>query len=206
MPRSCQGMPLDCRLVYWIAGVIYRLIGWRVEAVLPDLPKYVIIVAPHTSNLDGFLAFTGEAILTCGFHTIKVSWLGKHTLFRWPFAYLMRWLGGIPVDRRSHHALVDQAIQAFNTRPKLTLAITPEGMRRKSRYWKTGFYYIAHGSGVPILLAYVDYRRKVLSTGPLIMPSGDIQSDMATIRAFYRTITARHPGRVGQMEVPPGST
>ena len=203
MARSCSGAPLGSRLVYTIARLFYRLIGWHAEAVLPDLPKYVVIIAPHTSNLDGLLAFTGEAIITCGFHTVKLSWLGKHTLFRWPSGYLMRWLGGIAVDRRSRHALVDQAVQAFNERTNITLAITPEGMRKKSRYWKTGFYYVALGAQVPIQLAYVDYRHKVVGTGPLIMPSGDIQADMATIRAFYQTITARHPERVGRMEVPP---
>jgi 1-acyl-sn-glycerol-3-phosphate acyltransferase len=206
MARSCSQAPLGSRLVYSIARLIYWLIGWRAEAVLPDLPKYIVIVAPHTSNLDGFVAFTGEAIITCGFHTIKISWLGKHTLFRWPFGYLMRWLGGIAVDRRARHARVDQAVQAFNEREHITLAITPEGMRKMSRYWKTGFYYIALGAHVPIVLVYVDYKRKVLGTGPLIMPSGDIQADMAAIRAFYETITARHPERVGQMEVPPAST
>jgi 1-acyl-sn-glycerol-3-phosphate acyltransferase len=203
MARSCSQAPLGSRLAYSIARLIYWLIGWRVEAVLPDLPKYVIILAPHTSNLDGFVSFTGEAILTCGFHTIKISWLGKHTLFRGPFGYLMRWLGGIAVDRRARHAFVDQAVQAFNEREHITLGITPEGMRNKSRYWKTGFYYIALGAQAPIVLAYVDYKRKVLGTGPLIRPSGDIQADMAAIRAFYETITARHPEKVGQMEVPP---
>jgi 1-acyl-sn-glycerol-3-phosphate acyltransferase len=203
MAGSCQNTPSGKRLLYALARLMFWLIGWRVEATLPAQPKYVVILAPHTSNLDGFLAFTGEAIITCGFHTIKISWLGKHTLFRWPFGYLMRALGGIPVDRRTRNALVDQAVDAFKERECITLGITPEGMRKKSRYWKTGFYYIALGAQVPILLVYVDYGRKLVGTGPLLMPSGDIQADMAAMRAFYATVTARHPEKVGQMEVPP---
>jgi 1-acyl-sn-glycerol-3-phosphate acyltransferase len=206
MARACQNASLGNRLLYWLARLIYWLVGWRVEAVLPELPKYVVILAPHTSYWDGFLAFVGEAIYTCGFHTVKFFWLGKHTLFTWPFGYLMRWLGGIPVDRRVRHALVDQAVQAFKEREDIVLAITPEGMRQKSRYWKTGFYYIALGAQVPILLVYADYRRKRLGTGPLLMPSGDIQADMTTMRTFYSSITARHPEKVGQMEVPPATT
>jgi 1-acyl-sn-glycerol-3-phosphate acyltransferase len=194
---------LASRILYWIARLIYRLLGWHVDATLLDVPKYVIIYAPHTSNWDGFLAFVGEAIVTCGFHTVKLSFLAKDSLFRWPMRPLMLWLGGTPVDRRAQHGLVDQVVRRFKEQDRLVLAITPEGMRKRSRYWKTGFYYVALGAGVPILLVFVDYKRKLVGSGPTIHPSGDIQADMLAIRAFYSHVAARHPERVGEMSVPP---
>jgi 1-acyl-sn-glycerol-3-phosphate acyltransferase len=192
------------RLVWWLARLIFWVAGWRVEADLPDLPKYVLIVAPHTSYWDGFLAIVAEAIVTCGFSTLKISWLGKHTLFLGPLDGLMRRLGGIPIDRRARHATVDAAVEAFRTRECMVLAITPEGMRKKTRYWKTGFYYIALGAGVPILLAAVDYGRKLVYTGPIIMPSGDIRADTIRLREYYRCIQARHPEKVGEIAMPEG--
>jgi 1-acyl-sn-glycerol-3-phosphate acyltransferase len=203
MADACTGASLGNRLLYQIGRWAYRLTGWRQEVFLPDLPKYVLVIAPHTSYFDGLMGFLAEAIVTCGFRTVRISWLGKHTLFMWPLGYLMRWLGGVAVDRRQRNALVGQAVQAFQQRERMTLAITPEGMRKKTRYWKTGFYYIAAGAQVPILLAFIDYKRKLVASGPLITPSGDIEADMEAMRAFFRPVTARHPEKVGEMDIPP---
>jgi 1-acyl-sn-glycerol-3-phosphate acyltransferase len=191
------------RLLYWIASTAFRLTGWSVDAKLLDLPKWVLVVAPHTSYWDGIIIIMAEAIITCGFYTVRVSWLGKHTLFRGPLRRFMKAVGGIPVDRRARHALVEQVVQAFRLADRLVIAVTPEGMRNRTKYWKTGFYYIALGAGVPILLAAVDYRRKLVVTGPSLMPSGDIEADLAKMREFFCQVTAKHPERVGEIAVPP---
>jgi 1-acyl-sn-glycerol-3-phosphate acyltransferase len=203
MDKQPSALSWGNRLLSWLAALLYRLMGWRVEVDLPDLPKYVIIVAPHTSNWDGIIGIIGEVLVTRGHANLRISWLGKHTLFHWPLGGLLTALGGVQVDRRARHAVVDQVVQQFERRANLVLAITPEGSRRRTRYWKTGFYYIALSAHVPILLAFLDYRRKVLGTGPLLTPSGDIQADMAIIREFYSRVTARHPQRVGDIGVPP---
>ena len=191
------------RLIYWVAKLVFLAAGWHVDAHLLNLPKYVLIAAPHTSNWDGILGVVAEAIITRGFSTLKVSFLAKRSLFRWPLTGLIRWAGGLPVDRSARHAAVDQAICAFKESQGLVLAITPEGSRKRTPHWKTGFYYIALGAGVPILCVYIDYKRRVVGTGPTIVPSGDIHADMAQIRDFYRSVVARHPERVGEITVAP---
>jgi 1-acyl-sn-glycerol-3-phosphate acyltransferase len=200
---SVKSAPWGSRVLCWLATLIYRILGWRLDAPLPDLPKYVIIVAPHTSNWDGIVGVTGAVIVTRGFADLRISWLAKRSLFAGPLKGPMMALGGVQIDRSARHAVVDQAVQEFERRDQMVLAITPEGSRRRMPYWKTGFYYIALGAHVPILLAYVDYRRKVVGTGPLVTPSGDIQADMAIIREFYSHITARYPANVGEVRVAP---
>lgn len=205
-PNACPaGTPLPNRLLYWFARAVFWLTGWTVDAPLPDLPKWELVVAPHTSYWDFFYIILAEIIVTAGFHTLKISWLGKHTLFRRPLGGLFRRLGGIPVDRSARHALVDQVVEAFRRREQLVIAVTPEGTRKRTPGWRTGFYYIALGAGVPMLLAFVDFKRKLVQTGPLITPSGDIDADLAIFRDFFGPVTARHPEKVGQIVVAPRS-
>lgn len=167
---------------------ILRAFGWRLEGTLPDVPKVLGIGAPHTSNWD--FVFGIAAVLALG---LRANWIGKHTLFRWPVGGLMRWLGGIPVDRTHAQGLVEQAVAMFDSRDRLVLGIAPEGTRKKVERWKTGFYHIAHGAGVPILPFYWDYRRKVLGFGPPLVPSGDLDADLERIYAFYTRVHGRHP-------------
>ncbi len=169
------------RLLGWIARLGLRLSDWRIEGELPALPKYVVIGAPHTSNWDFALMLTVALHFRPGF-----VWMGKHALFRWPLGGLMRRLGGIPIERSRAHGMVDSAIDAFAARDALVMVITPEGTRKQVRGWKTGFYHIACGAGVPVLLAYVDARNRIGGIGPVFHPSGDLDADMAQIRAFYR--------------------
>ena len=115
----------------------------------------------------------------------------------------MRSLGGIPVDRFTHNKFVDQMIAAFHKHPKFVVAISPEGTRKKTDYWRTGFYYIALGAKVPIALAYLDYRRKVGGIGTSLMPSGDIQADMDQIREFYVDVTGKFPHQQGEVQIRP---
>ncbi|MFQ5604052.1 MAG: lysophospholipid acyltransferase family protein [bacterium] len=166
------------------------LSGWRFEGELPDLPKFLIVVAPHTSNWD--FVYGIAALLGLG---MRAHWLGKHTLFRKPFGGFMKWLGGIPVDRSQSHGVVEDTVAEFSQRPHFVLGVAPEGTRKKVQKWKTGFYYIAKEANVPILTGFIDYARKVVGFGPTIYPSGDIDSDLATIQSFYALIGGKHPSK-----------
>lgn len=167
-----------------------RLTGWRVEGQLPDeARKSVLIAAPHTSNWD--LPYT---LMVAFALNLQVQWMGKSGIFRFPFGGLMRWLGGIPVDRSRSTNLVAASIDSIrNATGPLQLIVPPEGTRSKTRYWKTGFYHIAVGAGVPIVMAYMDYRRKVSGLGPIFKTTGDVERDMAAIKAFYATIVGKNP-------------
>lgn len=161
--------------------------GWRFEGSIPNVDKAVVIAAPHTSNWDFLLAMA--IIFAVG---VDVKWLGKHTFVRGPFSGLLRWLGGISVDRRAPQGMVDQTVAEFSRRDRLLLGLAPEGTRRKVEKWKMGFYHIAQGAGVPILPVYFDYGRKVIGFGPLVTASGDVAADMEKIRAVYEGVIGRN--------------
>jgi len=172
-----------------LGGLYLRLSGWRVEGRLPDAPKAVVIAAPHTSNWDLPLMLAVAYVLG-----IRPAWLGKRELFRWPFGWLMRRLGGLPVDRGTRQNLVQQAIDRFDAVDRLLLVIPPSGTRGRATHWRSGFYHIARGARVPIVCGFLDYRRKVGGIGPAFTPSGDLAADMGELRAFYADITGRFPG------------
>lgn len=178
----------------WFApglGRVYlRLSGWRVEGSLPAQGKVVVIAAPHTSNWD--LPFMLAVAYVLG---VTPAWLGKRELFRWPFGWLMHRLGGIPVDRSARHNLVQQAVARFDLVERLFLVIPPSGTRSRATHWRSGFYHIARGAGVPIVCAFLDYRRKIGGIGPVVTPSGDVAADMAILRRFYASVVGRHPDR-----------
>ena len=182
----------------WFATMLLRLLGWRAVGALPDSPKGVLVVAPHTSNWD-FPIMLALAV-SLG---IKTTWMGKHTLFRPPFGWLMRQLGGLPINRSASHNVVEQAIQSFRSRDELIIAVLPEGTRQRTRYWKSGFYHIANGAQVPLILGFADYKRKVGGIGPVFMPSGDIEADMAVMRDFYIGMSGKRPEQFGEIEVKP---
>lgn len=155
---------------------------------MPDAPKLVAIVAPHTSNWDFPIGLVAKWALR-----LKASWLGKHTLFRPPFGWIMRRLGGIAVNRQAAHNVVDQMVDVFHSRERLVLVIAPEGTRKKVKEWKTGFLHIARGAGVPILLIAFDWRRRVIRLGPTLEARDDADVQMREIRAMYADVTGRHP-------------
>ncbi len=132
---------------------------------------------------------------------LKLSWLGKDSVFRGPFARIYRALGGIPVNRTFSQGLVKQMADAFAGTASLQLVISPEGTRAKSRRWRTGFYYIAVTAGVPIVLGYVDYPRKIIGLGPIIIPTGDINRDLELINDFYAGITGKYPEMQGKIVI-----
>ena len=166
------------------------LLGWRIEGSLPPVSKAVVVAAPHTSNWDMPHMLAVSWVL--GVHP---SWLGKRELFRWPFGWIMRALGGLPVDRRIRGNVVDQAVARFAEADRLFLVVPPSGTRSRASHWKSGFYHIASGARVPIVCAYLDYRRKVGGIGPTVQPRGSAALDMPAIRDFYADVTARFPER-----------
>ncbi|HEY52607.1 MAG TPA: glycerol acyltransferase [Caldilineae bacterium] len=171
-----------------LANRFLDLIGWQVVGPAPATPKYILIAAPHTSNWDFSLMFLAGKVLG-----IRISWMGKEELFRGPLGPLTRALGGVPVNRSVRQNMVAQMVQVFNERDALILAVPPAGTRRKTPYWKTGFYWIALGAQVPIAFGFIDYKRKQVGVGPTLMPTGDIEADIAVIRDFYADITAKFP-------------
>jgi len=183
-----------------LARSVLRAFSWKLDVILPANPKFVVIGAPHTSNMDFIF------MLLLKYATgLKLHWIGKHTLFRAPFGSLMRRLGGIPVDRRSKNNFVDKVVNQINQQEKLVMAIAPEGTRSKSKYWRTGFYYIALGAAIPIALGFIDYKEKVVGIGPSFNPTGDLEADFNIIKMFYAGKTGKYPHLQGPMELRPTS-
>ena len=182
MHRTLFDTPIVNTLLRAFSLAFLRLTGWKVLGALPPgCGKSVWIAAPHTSNWD--LPYTLMVVFVL---RLKVYWMGKEQLFRPPFRHVMMWLGGIPVDRSKSNNLVAASVAAIqDASGSLHLIVPPEGTRAKTRYWKTGFYYIALGAKVPIVLAYMDYEKKVAGLGPVFVPTGDIDADMLAIKAFY---------------------
>lgn len=169
---------------------------WEVEEKLPDVPRAVVVAAPHTSNWDLPLAIATAWAL--GF---DYRWMGKHTLFRFPFGPLMRALGGIPVDRRANHNAVAAAIELLEKNETLMLLIQPEGTRGRAKRWKTGFYHTAVGADVPIVLGFLDFGRRRSGLGPVLRPTGDIDADFVAIREFYKDIVPKFPELYGEIRI-----
>lgn len=176
------------RLSIGLTRFIGKLTGWTVEGTLPNTNKIMVIGAPHSSNWDWILT-----LFAANYLGVRISWMAKHTLFRWPFGYVMRWLGGVPVDRRAAQGTVEQAVERFVKVDELILCITPEGTRRKVREWKQGFYHIALGADVPIVAAAFDYGRKRVYFGPIFKPSGNLEEDMPIVKSFFDGVKPKNP-------------
>ena len=189
MQRTIFDTPVVNTALRALSLAFLRLNGWRVEGTLPqEARKSVLIAAPHTSNWD--LPYT---LMVAYSLRLNIYWMGKQSLFRWPFGALMRWLGGIAVDRSKSANLVSASAAALVAADGcLQLVVPPEGTRGKTRHWKTGFYFIALEAKVPIVLAFMDYKRKVSGLGPVFLPTGDIEADMAEIKRFYAGIKGRN--------------
>ncbi len=152
--------------------------------------KCIIIAAPHTSNWD-FVYYIG---LVTELHA-QAHFMGKKALFRWPFGGFMRAMGGVSVDRSGSHDMVQAMIDEFNRRDHFRLTIAPEGTRGTVRQWRTGFYHIAMGAGVPLVMGMMDYAKKTGGLGRSFMPTGNYEKDMAAVMAFYSETTPRHPDK-----------
>lgn len=167
-----------------------RLLGFGVVGALPDAGKVLIVAAPHTSNWDFVVAIATMLALR-----LEIGWLGKHTLFRWPFGALMRFLGGVPVNRSQAQGVIEAAVAAFHGAERVWIAIAPEGTRKRVDKWKSGFHRIATGAGVPIFPVALDYSSRVVRLLPLYQPVGELEKDVAALQALFRPEMARYPDR-----------
>jgi 1-acyl-sn-glycerol-3-phosphate acyltransferase len=175
-----------------------RLMGWAVETPAPSLPKYVGLAVPHTSNWDGLLL-----VLATRAAGLRVRWLIKSEWTRSPLGPLLRWTGAIGVDRSGPKSMVPAMIEAFQKADELVLMIPPEGTRSHTEHWKSGFFHIAKGAGVPVVPCYLDFGRKRAGFGPPVTLTGDARADMAQIRAFYEQQAPRPhtPARFGPIRL-----
>ena len=188
MKNTIFTTPVISQVLRFLSNSIMRLIGWKVSGTLPTLPKYIIIGAPHTSNWD-FLLF----LATIFYLKADARYMGKAELFRNPFGWFFYWCGGIPVDRKKSQGLVEQMVEACNHSEKFILTIAPEGTRHKVKEWKRGFYHIAKGAGVPIVMAKVDGKNKTMQVGQIFHLTEDMEADMLTIQDAFKGMTGINP-------------
>ena len=173
------------RLLSWL---VLKLCGWKVVNVAPATGSYLIIAAPHTSNWDFPL---GIAI---AFHLrLKVYFIAKHTLFNGFAGPIMRWLGGVPLNRGASTNFVDASVEIYANSENLIFAIAPEGTRSSVGRWKTGFYHMAKGANVPLALAYFDFSKRVGGIGKMLNTTENIDADMQAIADFYEPIMGKYP-------------
>jgi 1-acyl-sn-glycerol-3-phosphate acyltransferase len=180
----------------FVGALFLKAAGWRCEGTAPSVSRYVLVAAPHTSNWDFPLMMAMAFVLG-----MRISWMGKHTLFAPPLGFLMRWLGGIPIERHKRTNVVDQMAEKLREPAPLALVVPAEGTRRRTEHWKSGFYHIARRAGVPVVLAYLDYGRKVGGIGPTIELSGDPKRDMDLVRTFYADKQGRFPEKFGPVRL-----
>lgn len=170
--------------------IIFKLIGWKIDGSFkPDLKKYIIAVAPHTSNWDFVIGVMARSILRLQ----RAKFLGKDSLFKPPFGWFFRWLGGYPVDRSRRHDMVQQVVDIFNKHDEFILAMAPEGTRKKVDKLRTGFYFIAKGAGVPIVPVGFDFGRKKVIIGDPVVPTDQIDHDLKKLIEFYSDISGKNP-------------
>lgn len=190
MRRTLYNTPIVTPTLRALAALWLRLAGWTVEGRLPEgAERCVLIGAPHTSNWD-----LPNALMIALVLRLNLCWMGKAGIFRRPFGGVMRWFGGLPVDRSRSHNLVSASVQALREADgPWQLGVAPEGTRSRADRWKTGFYFIALEAGVPVVPAYMDYGRKRSGLGPAFHPTGDIDADLPRMRAFFAGMRGRNP-------------
>ncbi len=184
IPRTNRG-----RLSRWVALTVLRAGGWRVVGTFPDVPKAVLIGAPHSSNWDGLWAFAAKIAMG-----LDVRIVGKHQLFWWPLGVLLRRLGVIAVNRDAAQGLVGQLAQRFDSAPRFWLALAPEGTRKRVERWKPGFWKIAKAAGVPVVPIYFHYPDRIIGVGDAFTLGEDMDADIARIRAWYAPWQGKHHG------------
>jgi 1-acyl-sn-glycerol-3-phosphate acyltransferase len=179
-----------------LARAFLKSTGWEPEGARPAMARFVLIAAPHTSNWDlAYLLALAESF------DLRISWMGKHSLFRPPLGLVMRGVGGIPVVRHQRGNLVAEVAKLFAEREELALVVPAEGTRGYVPHWKSGFYHIARTAGVPIVLGYLDYARKRGGFGPALLTTGDVRRDMDEIRDFYADKVGKYPDQFGTVRL-----
>ena len=180
MRTTVFSTPIITPILRAISIFLLKIMGWKARGKELEHQRFVLIGAPHTSNWDFPLMLMVVLKLR-----LRVYWMGKHTLFMFPFGGLMKWLGGIPIDRSSSHNVVSETVRQYRENEELVVLVPPEGTRKRVTKWKTGFYHIANLAKVPILLGYVDVGIKEAGIAEFFSPTGEAEKDMVKIRAFY---------------------
>lgn len=181
MKPSLLNNPVLRPFFYAFGTVSLFLLGWKSQGKMPDQKKFILVAAPHSTNWD-FIFF----LLIVFKFQIPVHWMGKKSMFIHPFKWLLKRLGGIPIDRSKKGNVVEKMVETFNSSDQLIVTIAPSGTRSKVTHWKTGFYQIAKQAGIPIVCGFMDYKRKTGGIGPTIHPTGNMEKDMEEIKAFYK--------------------
>jgi 1-acyl-sn-glycerol-3-phosphate acyltransferase len=187
-PAPLRGVGSE--IVRWISAAYLKLGGWKIHGDWPPLDKAVLVAAPHTSNWDGL-----NMLAAAGYYRVKLRWMGKASLTRGPFGWLIKALGCVPIDRSQSNDVVRVMAEAFEASERMLLAIPPEGTRSAVREWKSGFYHIAVAARVPILLTVLDYGSKQIRLAAVVYPGGDYEADLALIRAHYADAKGKHAGK-----------
>jgi 1-acyl-sn-glycerol-3-phosphate acyltransferase len=191
MKTTIFNTPILSFIFHLLARTIMRLVGWHVDGKLPNLPKYVLIGAPHTSNRD-FVLFLGLIF----YLRANAHYMAKAELFVFPIGWFFRYCGGYPVDRKKSTGLVEQMVNAVKKEDKFILTIAPEGTRHHVTDWKRGFYHIAKGAGVPIVMAQVDGKHKTVHIlKEPFYPTDDIEADMKVIKGNFEGVVGINPRR-----------
>lgn len=180
MRTTVFSTPLITPLLRVIAIVILKLTGWKAVGEEIGNPRFVLIAAPHTSNWDFLLMLLVVLKLR-----LELYWMGKNSLFPFGFGWLMRWLGGISIDRAKSHNVVNETVRQYREHESMVILIPPEGTRSKVTTWKSGFYHIANNANVPIMMGYIDAATKEAGLADLFHPTGNLKQDIREIRAFY---------------------
>jgi 1-acyl-sn-glycerol-3-phosphate acyltransferase len=175
---------------------LLRITGWQLEGVRPELDRYVLIAAPHTSNWDFPLMLAFAAAFD-----IKVTWMAKHSLFFPPMGWFLNAMGGMPIIRHENRNVVDAMVASFKSASPLVLLVPAEGTREYTQYWKSGFYHIARQANVPIVPSFLDFSRKRGGFGPALELCGDMQTDMQYFRDFYTGMKGKFPNQVGRIQL-----
>lgn len=192
-PKTARPAPSKGAFSEFVRGccIVYlKLTGWRMQGDWPAIDKMVLVAAPHTSNWDGL-----NMLAAAGYYRIRLRWMGKKSLTRGPFGWLIRALGCVPIDRSASNDVVKAMAEAFAATDTMVLAIPPEGTRSRVKEWKSGFYHIAVAANVPIVLSVLDYKRKTMSIAAVVHPSGDYEADLPIIRAHYADAVGKHPAK-----------
>ena len=193
MPYSLPDLPpslptIGNRFTMWLGRTLLRISGWRVTGELPDVPKMIVAAAPHTSNWDLALAmYTLLAI------NIRINYMIKHTTFWWPLSVILNATGAVAVDRNAPEGLIENTRKRIEESDQIVMVITPEGTRKRGEQWKTGFLRLAYATGLPLLLVSWDYPSKTIQLGPEMPLSGDVDADLAKVRAHFRQFTGAVP-------------
>ena len=185
-------------MLRWLANALLRAGGWTAVGEPPDIPKAVFIAAPHTSNWDGVWALAYKVV-----KDIDIRFFAKDSLFWFPLGTILTAFGGIALDRNDPGAAVKKAIEQFDTNERFYFGLAPEGTRSLRDHWKSGFYRIAEGANVPVVLGFLDYRNKRLGLGPTLYVSGDRDADLAKIREFYAGVEGRWPEKTSPVRFAP---